>query len=1002
MIFFKTTDIKKNQINMSITTSDNTSDIITNSIEISKEKIPSDDITITTTKYKVNNAQPFDPLGLFTYLRTYARRHDESDPNSTVESWEECITRVVNACNTQLNVKISSEERQELFDLLYNLKCSVAGRFLWQLGTRTVDKLGLMSLQNCAFTVCDQPVRPFTWVMNFLMLGAGCGYRISKEDMEKFPKIQNVTITRNDAKDADFIVPDTRQGWVKLLGKVLKSHFYSGEGFSYSSHLLRSKGAPIKSFGGLSSGPEILCEGVQKINEILNKQVDGKMTSILCLDIMNIIGRIVVSGNVRRCLPEGALIETDIGLVPIEKITVGNNVMTTKFFRKVINTFKQGIQRMTHIHTEDGIFSCTSNHKMAVYLDNTTYIWKQAKHLTAGIDQLVRKDPNRILKPSKILKIEVSDDFYETYDIEVEEVHEFFCEGFLTHNSAQIALGDASDHEYLQAKRWDLGNVPNWRCYSNNSVICNDIEEIINNEEFWQGYNGNGEPYGLINLKLSRSCGRLGETQYSDPDVQGYNPCVAGDTIIFTEFGPKYVREILGKQLKVYVDGELLPTDDRGFYSTGIQKLYLLKTKEGFSLRATSNHLVLTSYGKWKTIKSLEAGDTLRLHKHILENYVEDDGNQYMLANQQLYYLRQGEVIINDNERSQLFFPRKNENFPYYATVLSVTEDVIEEVYDCTVPGVQAYDANGFFVHNCAEQSLADKETCCLAEVYLPNISSFDELKKCVGYIYRICKHSLTLPCTDSKETQDIVHKHMRMGIGMTGVLQATQEQRDWLKPCYEFLREFDKIYSQINGFPQSIKLTTIKPSGTLSILGHCTPGCHPAYAATYWRRIRVSSESKLISLAKDHGYHVEYVKNFDGTIDFSTQIIKFPHKMPEGTVLAEECSALRQMEFVKWLQTVWSDNSVSVTVYYRKEELPEIKEWLQKNYNFGIKTISFLLHSDHGFQQAPYEKISLDEYQKAIETVRPIKSFEGICSTYLDEEYAAEGECVGGACPMK
>ena len=221
-------------------------------------------------KFIVTNPQPFDSLGLFTYLRTYARRHNENDPHSTVETWQECIARVVNACNTQLKVGYTADEKQEFFDLLYNLKCSVAGRFLWQLGTRTVDKLGLMSLQNCAFTVIDSPVKPFTWIMNFLMLGAGCGYRISREDVAKFPIVKPVQITRRDEKDSDYIVPDSRQGWIKLLGKVLKAHFYSGENFTYSCHLLRSKGAPIKGFGGLSSGPEVLCDGIAKISALLS------------------------------------------------------------------------------------------------------------------------------------------------------------------------------------------------------------------------------------------------------------------------------------------------------------------------------------------------------------------------------------------------------------------------------------------------------------------------------------------------------------------------------------------------------------------------------------------------------------------------------------------------------------------------------------------------------------------------------------------------------------
>jgi hypothetical protein len=197
--------------------------------------------------YKIMNPYypaPFGPLGLFTYLRTYARRHNDNDPNSTIESWEECLRRVVLACNSQLGVEFTEEEQDEIFHLMYSLKCSVAGRFLWQLGTRTVAKTGLMSLQNCAFTVVDSPAEPFVWTMNFLMLGSGCGYRIMPEDLEKIPTVKHAKIIRKDVKDADFIVPDSREGWIKLLGKVMKAHFYSGKGFTYSCMLLRSKGAP--------------------------------------------------------------------------------------------------------------------------------------------------------------------------------------------------------------------------------------------------------------------------------------------------------------------------------------------------------------------------------------------------------------------------------------------------------------------------------------------------------------------------------------------------------------------------------------------------------------------------------------------------------------------------------------------------------------------------------------------------------------------------------------
>lgn len=629
---------------------------------------------------------PFSTVGYITYKRTYARRLNEADANSPTEEFEDTVNRVIASANNQLNVGFDSNEKDRLRKYLMELKGTVAGRFLWQMGTGTVDKLGLASLQNCAFTVINEPVRPFTWAMDMLMLGSGVGYNIQKVNVDKLP-IVNADFsapTRLDVADADFIVPDSREGWVALLGKTLKAAFLSDKKktFTFSTMNIRGKGAPIKGFGGTASGPEDLCWGISKISEVLEKRAGRKLRPIDCLDIMNIIGAVVVAGNVRR--------------------------------------------------------------------------------------------------------------------------------------SAQIAIGDADDVEYLLAKRWDMGNIPSWRAMSNNSVVCNDIKDL--HEYFWDGYEGKGEPYGLINLKLSRKMGRLGETQYPDPDVQGYNPC--------------------------------------------------------------------------------------------------------------------------------------------------------------------------------AEQSLAAYETCCLAEVWLPNVTSYEEFVDICQLLYRINKHSLALPC-HLNETADIVHKNMRMGIGVTGVLQATEEQKSWLRPAYTQLREFDKQYSEKHGFPTSVKITTVKPSGTLSLLPGVTPGCHPAYAQYMIRRIRISADHPLVNVCREHGYPVEYQQNFDGSEDHSTVVVSFPFAYPEGTVLANEMTAISQLETVKWLQEVWSDNSVSCTVYYRKEELPEIRKYLAKNYKNNHKSLSFLLHSEHGFKQAPYEEITKEAYEELVAKTTLI--------TKIDEaSFDGGDECATGACPVK
>jgi adenosylcobalamin-dependent ribonucleoside-triphosphate reductase len=630
---------------------------------------------------------PWSSVGYLTFKRTYARRLFENDPESSTEEFTDTVDRVVRAANDQLKCDFGVSESERLRRYLLELKGTVAGRFLWQLGTKTVDTLGLSSLQNCAFVVVDTPVRPFTWAMDMLMLGSGVGYNIQRKNVDKLPAVnaEFKAPKRQDSADADFVVPDTREGWVALLAKTLKAAFLSDKDnphFTYSTQLIRSKGAPIKGFGGTASGPEDLCKGIAQISAVLEKRAGKKIRPIDALDIMNIIGAIVVAGNVRR--------------------------------------------------------------------------------------------------------------------------------------SAQIAIGDPDDVEYLLAKRWDMGNIPSWRAMSNNSVVCDRISDL--HEYFWDGYTGKGEPYGLINLKLSRQMGRLGETQYPDPEVQGYNPC--------------------------------------------------------------------------------------------------------------------------------------------------------------------------------AEQSLASYETCCLAEVYLPNISSKEELLDVVKLLYRVNKHSLMLR-SHHKETEAIVHKNLRMGIGMTGILQATAEQRSWLDETYKALREYDKEYSAARGWPISVKLTTVKPSGTLSLLPGVTPGIHPAYAQYMIRRIRIAAGHPLIQVCRDHGYPVEYQRNFDGTEDYGTVVVSFPFAYPEGTVLAKDMSAVDQLKMVKEMQSVWSDNSVSCTVYYRKEELPEIQTYLAKNYAKGHKSLSFLLHSEHGFDQAPYEEISKEQYDALVASTRLISSIGSA-------EFDGGDECATGACPIK
>jgi ribonucleotide reductase alpha subunit len=214
---------------------------------------------------------------------------------------------------------------------------------------------------------------------------------------------------------------------------------------------------------------------------------------------------------------------------------------------------------------------------------------------------------------------------------------------------------------------------------------------------------------------------------------------------------------------------------------------------------------------------------------------------------------------------------------------------------------------------------------------------------------------------------------------------------------CYEQLRAFDKEWSSKQGINPSIKLTTVKPSGTLSLLAGVTPGIHPAYSQHYIRRVRMGSADPLVNYCRDKGYDVQYDVGLDGKENHTVCVVSFPCETPEHATLAKDLTAVQQLEWVVKAQSEWADNNVSVTVYYRKEELPEIQEWMKKNYKNKLKSVSFLLHSDHGFALAPYEEIDVDTYNKLKLKIKEV--------TFVDQinEYALEDlECEGGACPIR
>jgi ribonucleoside-triphosphate reductase len=618
-------------------------------------------------------------LAQVVYKRTYARKVQDEQ----TENWEDTVRRVIdgNIRKYRGTELLEENEEERLFYYIYNRKAMPAGRGLWFSGSEAHDRLGGAGLVNCWGTTADN-VENFVMAQDLLMLGGGVGMSVEHKYVSKLPRPKkNVVITHKPTNDADFIVPDSREGWCELLRKVLKAYFIDGKGFSYSTVCIRGKGEPIKGFGGTASGPVDLVKFIEKLSALLDTRGGKAIRPIDAADMLCLIAEMVVAGNVRR--------------------------------------------------------------------------------------------------------------------------------------SALLILGDCWDKEYLRAKRWSLG-IPAHRGNANFSVVCDDVEDL--HPEFWKCYE-DGEPFGIVNRTNLQTYGRMGEKK------------------------------------------------------------------------------------------------------------------------------RDNAVVVNP----------------------------------------------------CAEIGLENGEPCNLTECFLPNLKSVNEFKEAARLMFRWSKR---ITCEDyhNPTNERVIKKNRRVGVGITGCLQAPKLFKpEVLDVVYQVIQKENREYSKALGVPESIRTTTVKPSGTVSLVGDVTAGIHPAYSKYCIRRVTLSSSDPLVSLLKESGYKMEPKIKTDGTYDYGSTIVELPVTYGEDTPCADEgWDTWKQLDVLKMVQKHWSDNSVSVTVYYDHESLPKVKEWITENLH-EIKTISFLLHQGHGFVQAPWEPIDKKKYEDYVSQIKPLNLNDLTVADDVELD-----ECAGGACPIK
>lgn len=297
----------------------------------------------------------------------------------------------------------------------------------------------------------------------------------------------------------------------------------------------------------------------------------------------------------------------------------------------------------------------------------------------------------------------------------------------------------------------------------------------------------------------------------------------------------------------------------------------------------------------------------------------------------------------------------------------------------------------------CLEQILEPWELCTLAELHLPRIADKAEFLQAVKASYLYAKIvTLTSRLITNKNTRYVMTKNRRIGLSCSGITQfEAQYDRatmlDWMDHGYHKTGYWDRRWSQWLEVPESVRRTSVKPSGTVSLLSGITPGIHYPIGRYYLRRMRLSSGSSLVPRLTAAGYVVEP----DYSDPTGTVVAVFPIDTGVDVPAEADINPLDHIFLAADVASAWADNAVSLTVKFDAKFWNEadMVGWLTVAEE-RLKSISFLRDDGAVYPQMPYERITEEEYVVAIALLQPL-DLSGV-GHEMEDEY-----CDGEACEL-
>ena len=968
------------------------------------------------------------------------------------ETWIETVDRSVDFLQEISENRLSADLYGELRSGILQMKASPSMRLLAMAGPAA--RRNNIAIYNCSYMPVDG-IDSFVEALIISMSGCGVGYSVESKYIEKFPRVRR----QNGAAPLKYVVPDSSEGWAEAVRVGIETWFDGGDIlFDYSE--VRPAGAPLYTKGGRASGPEPLRQMLEFARGRILARQGSFIHSLDAHDIMCAVGNAAVSGGVRRTAMI-ALFDMDDSEMRFSKSgdnIVGNeqrwnannsavwpeqHLSQAKIARYLLDMVESG-------RGEPGIFSrgaanrTRPERRAAADFGTNPCVTGDTWVMTANGPRQADK-----LLSSRFTALVDGEEHCSTED-------GFFFTGhqdiYLVETVEGYKLRATAEHPVLK-----VTTQTRKKQYTEWSPISDLVEgDLIrlNNQRgaSWEAEGKSASVGWLLGLLIGDGTFVRNETknnsallrfwgEKSQMMVEMAHAILTTNIPVRSDMQPMWhptnkYWQLSSTGLATIADEYGIDPDNKNvtdkieqasssFYSGFLRGLFdadgtvLGEQSKGISVRLAQSNLELLQRVQRMLLRLGIASSIYQNRREEGYRHLPDGrgGTKAYWTKAQHELVVSRENIITFQERVGFSDPDKAARLSdkignyrkqpdrerFVARIKSITYIGKEDVYDCTVPGVHAFDANGLYVHNCGEISLRPMELCNLSIAIARPNDTFETLAEkvrlatVIGTIQSMATHFPGLRPQWKENCED----ERLLGVDINGQLDSPAAQdADVQRRLKGIAIETNRVVAAELGINQSASVTCVKPSGNSSQLFDCSPGIHTRWSPYYIRNVRVGTHTPLFKVLRDAGVPMD-PENGQMPESANTWVIHFPVKAPDGSITRNDRTAIEQCNY--WLQckTEWTEHNPSVTITFQPDEVLDIIKWVWENQD-KIGGMTFLPAFDAQYDQMPYEEITQEQYEKLIKEFPSIDFSKVYRYENKDLTTAAqELACFAGSCEI-